>query len=98
DLGLTSLNLSANGASTGFRSKDDDPAKNPTQADLYSLGGTLYFLLTGQVPSADGKATTTLRHLAPDVPAPLANVLTKLMARRPADRYRSPTEVTAALP
>jgi serine/threonine-protein kinase len=79
------------------------------RSDLYSLGCTLYFLLTGQVPFP---AATTLidkllahteeqpvaaQSLRLDVPDALAAVLAKLLAKRPGDRYATPAEVAAAL-
>src|SRR5262249_14799821 len=60
------------------------------RADLYSLGGTLYFLLTGRVPFPGGSVGEKLvKHqlrepeplaaLRPEVPAALAAVVQKLM-------------------
>jgi serine/threonine protein kinase len=68
------------------------------QADLYSLGSTLFFLLAGRPPGRDA-ANPTLglaRHRS-DVPAELARVVTGLLARRPQDRYATAAEVAAAL-
>jgi serine/threonine-protein kinase len=79
-----------------------------TRADLYSLGCTLYHLLTGRVPFPGGKPLDKLyRHsfeepaalegLRPDVPAAVAAVVRRLMAKRPQDRYQTPAEAAAAL-
>src|SRR5262249_38617072 len=68
--------------------------------DVYSLGATLYCLLTGQAPFAARPVETTLRQgqrgevapvrqLKPEGPAALAAVCHKAMARRPQDRYAS---------
>jgi serine/threonine-protein kinase len=79
------------------------------RSDLYSLGATLYFLLTGSVPFPH--ATTLidklLAHteeqpaavwkLRPEVPAGLAAVIDKLMAKNRADRFTTPAEAAAAL-
>src|SRR5262249_60927841 len=76
--------------------------------DLYSLGCTLYYLLTGRVPYPGGTALEKLiRHntaepapieqLRPDVPSAVATIVRKLMAKRPEDRYQTPADVVAAL-
>ena len=78
------------------------------RADLYSLGCTFYFLLTGEVPFPGGNTVDKLiRHhseqprlieeLRPDVPRTIANIVRKLMAKKPADRYQTPDELMDAL-
>ena len=78
------------------------------QADIYSLGCTLYHLLTGQVPFPGGSLMQKLlKHqqaepapvggLRPDVPAGVVGVLHKMMAKKPENRYRTPAMVAAAL-
>lgn len=85
-----------------------DARQADIRADIYGLGCTLYFLLTGRVPFPAGstaeKVAAHLEHMAtpvtrlrPDVPAGLARVLERMMAKRPADRFRTPAEVAAAL-
>src|SRR5579883_610087 len=78
------------------------------RADIYSLGGTLYFMLTGQTPFPEGtiaaklvahqtrepRAVETFRT---DVPAGILAVLRKMMAKKPEDRYQQPIEVAEAL-
>jgi tRNA A-37 threonylcarbamoyl transferase component Bud32 len=86
----------------------EDARTADIQADIYSLGCTLYHLLTGSVPYP--AATPLLKILAhrdqplpsvrqarPDVPPELARVVTCMMAKRPKDRYPTPGEVAAAL-
>ena len=79
-----------------------------TRADLYALGGTLYFLLTGQPPFPDGNAQTKLarkqaadpiavERLRPDVSHDFAAVVHKLLARKLTERYQTPTEAVEAL-
>lgn len=78
------------------------------RADLYSLGCTFYFLLTGQPPFASGTLSQRLlehqtmraadvRKLRQDVPAELALICHKLLAKKPEDRYQTAAEVIAAL-
>lgn len=68
--------------------------------DVYSLGATLYMILTGQPPFVGKDVGETLRnvqlgHITPprsvnrQVPAALDSICRKAMALRPADRYRS---------
>jgi serine/threonine protein kinase len=78
------------------------------RADLYGLGATLYYLLTGRTPFASnsiheiylghisGNAEPPHR-LNPDVPAGLSDVVGKMMAKEPKDRHQSPAEVCQAL-
>ncbi|HEY1859855.1 MAG TPA: protein kinase [Gemmataceae bacterium] len=78
------------------------------RSDLYSLGGTFYFLLTGQVPFPGNVAMEKLiKHwleepqavteLRPEVPAEVDAIVRKLMAKRPEDRYQSPAELALDL-
>ncbi|QDU21975.1 protein kinase domain-containing protein [Urbifossiella limnaea] len=78
------------------------------RADVYSLGCTLFFLLTGRAPyQAASIMSMFLKHrdepvpsvraLRPAVPAELDAVFQRMAAKAPADRYQSMTEVAAAL-
>jgi serine/threonine protein kinase len=86
----------------------EDAHSADIRADLYSLGCTLYFLLTAEVPFPGGTLVQKLdRHrketpvpverLRPDVPPGLAAVVRRLLAKDPAERYRSPAAVADAL-
>ena len=83
------------------------------RADIYSLGCTLYFLLTGVAPYAavDGRRTTLVRQLwahstapvpdvrdlRPDVPEGVAAAIARAMAKRPDERFASAPAFAAAL-
>jgi hypothetical protein len=86
----------------------DDARAADTRADIYSLGCSLYFLLTGKPPFPGGDAVTKLgarllgpppsaRAIRPDVPEGLESVLAKMMVREPGRRFQTPAEVAAAL-
>jgi len=77
------------------------------RADIFSLGCTLFKLLTGEVPYQGANTTEKLlarleparrvRALRPDVYQGLDDVVFRMMSRDPADRYQTPREVAAAL-
>jgi WD40 repeat protein len=78
------------------------------RADIYSLGGTLYHLLSGQVPYPGGTVIdkmmrhtldkpAPLRELRPDLPAELVAVVEKMLAKKPELRYARAADVATAL-
>jgi eukaryotic-like serine/threonine-protein kinase len=78
------------------------------RSDLYSLGCTFYFLLTGQVPFPGGTTVEKLtRHtqdeplpleqLRPDLPQDVADIVQCLLAKNPVHRYQTPAELVMDL-
>jgi Leucine-rich repeat (LRR) protein len=81
----------------------DDPRLADVRADLYSLGCTLFHLLTGQVlfPTESSQLKLIAHRRQPPpldgLPPPLSSILTRLLAKRPEERYQTPIEAAAAL-
>jgi serine/threonine protein kinase len=78
------------------------------RADLYSLGVTLFYLLTGELPFEGGTSAEKLdkhrfhpppdvRRFRPEVPQAVADIIVKLLAKRPEDRFQTGAELAAAL-
>ncbi|HET6884539.1 MAG TPA: protein kinase [Pirellulales bacterium] len=78
------------------------------RADIYSLGCTLYFLLSGGPPFEEQSLYAILEAhhkrdpkplnlVRPDVPVELAAAVAKMMAKDPTKRYQTPVEVAKAL-
>ena len=78
------------------------------RADLYSLGVTIFQLLTGRLPheaEAMGKLlyaivnepAVDLRSLRPELPEPLARLVAKVMSKQPEARHRDGCELAVEL-
>ncbi|HYY30401.1 MAG TPA: serine/threonine-protein kinase, partial [Chthoniobacterales bacterium] len=76
------------------------------RSDLYSLGVTLWEMLTGDVPFRGNHAEVMYQHLhtalplerLKDVPQPVVVLLEKLLEKDPAQRFRNPVELLKAIP
>ncbi|MEX2171286.1 MAG: serine/threonine-protein kinase [Pirellulales bacterium] len=105
--------MTATGATLGtFDYIPPEQARNPrdadTRSDIYSLGCTLYYMLAGQPPFPDGTAVQKLlrhqhdpppdvRQFRPEAPVQLSELLGRMLAKRPEDRFQNPVELAAAL-
>lgn len=78
------------------------------RSDIYSLGATFYRILTGEVPFEGGdlrqRVMARLVSDAPrvssrraDMPAALDEIVARMLAREPEQRYQTPAEVAEAL-
>jgi serine/threonine protein kinase len=76
------------------------------RSDLYSLGVTLWVMVTAQTPFRGTSAEVMYQHQhAPlpleqlkDVPQPVVVLLEKLLQKDPAQRFRAPSELLKAIP
>ena len=116
DLGLarktsleTSMELTVPGTTMGtFDYISPEQARDPhsvdVRSDIYSLGCTLYHMLTGEPPYPEGTVLQKLLdHHAKDPPDPakknrrvspmLSHVVRKMMASQPAHRYAIPADL-----
>src|SRR5262249_21364874 len=86
----------------------EDPHGADVRADLYSLGCTFYFVTAGEFPFPGGSLISKPKKQRWQVPQPInelrrqiapavAGVVSKLLEKKPADRYQSPHELIAAL-
>jgi len=78
------------------------------RADIYSLGCTLYYVLTGHPPFPEGtlpqrllahqkQAPSSIFDDRPDAPSDLVDICLKMMAKKPSARFQSAAEVAEAL-
>ncbi|MGN0910205.1 MAG: serine/threonine protein kinase [Thermoguttaceae bacterium] len=113
DMGLARLlkteedgDLTESGVTLGtFDYISPEQAKDPriadVRSDVYSLGCTFFYILTGSPPYPDGtmlqkllshqgNETPDVRDANPSVPFEIAAVVRKMMRKNPEDRYQTP--------
>lgn len=116
DMGLARLNLiapanelTASGVTLGtFDYISPEQARDPRMADvrsdLYSLGCSFFYMLTGRPPFPEGTVLQKLlqhqadippdpRTLRPDLPPEVAQIVARLLAKNPVQRYQLPGEL-----
>lgn len=121
DMGLARLqqietpagDLTASGVTLGtFDYISPEQARDPrfadVRSDIYSLGCTLFYILTGQPPFAEGSGLQKLlrhtsdhppdpRDIRPDLPERLTRIVWKALAKSPQERYQTPSEFAGDL-
>jgi len=85
-----------------------DPRSADVRSDLYSLGCTVFYMLVGRAPFADGTMVQKLlqhqqdrppmiESLRPDVPRRFGQIVGRLMEKDPRNRYQRPADLVADL-
>ena len=81
-----------------------DPRNTDVRSDIYSLGCTFFFMLTGRPPFLGGTMLQKLlqhqadqppdlRQFRPELPEDVNRILRKMLAKDPRRRYASPMEL-----
>jgi serine/threonine-protein kinase len=85
-----------------------DPRSADVRSDLYSLGCTFYFMLTGRPPFPEGTVLQKLlqhqgdeppdpREFRPDLPDEVTRIMRRMLAKTPERRYQRPNDLVGDL-
>ena len=85
-----------------------DPRNADIRSDIYSLGCTFFFMLVGRPPFPEGTvlqkllqhqgdAPPDIRSFQPSIPAEVAFIMQKMMAKDPKQRFQTPAVLIEAL-
>ena len=85
-----------------------DPRNADVRSDIYSLGCTFFYMLTGQPPFAEGTVLQKLlkhqgdepphvRAFIFDIPLEIDEVILKMMAKNPKNRFQTPGQLIDCL-
>ncbi|MEM7453466.1 MAG: protein kinase [Planctomycetota bacterium] len=106
--GLTTTNIAIGTPDYLAPEQARDAANADIRSDIYSLGCTAYYLLTGTVPFPGGDALDKIiRRQTEDPPSPgslrsglpesLVAIIERCMSRNPAERFQTPVDLATAL-
>lgn len=81
-----------------------DPRNADSRSDIYSLGCTFFFMLTGRPPFSEGTVLQKLlqhqgdvppdvRDFQPNIPVHVSQIIQKMMAKDPRARYQTASEL-----
>ncbi|MCD4712358.1 MAG: protein kinase, partial [Clostridiales bacterium] len=74
----------------GYKQSDE-------RSDIYTIGATLYFLLTGLEPTINIKNLKHVTDVNPEISSQMASIISTCMAFNPEDRFKNVTDIKKAL-